>query len=72
MSTLGTAGSAAGDLSRFSINQMTVKQLSMPELVDACLELGIVAAERRDGIAWLTAADADKVEQHIANERKGN
>ncbi len=28
------------DLSRFSINQMTVKQLSMPELVDACLELG--------------------------------
>lgn len=30
-----------GDLSRFSINQMTVKQLSMPELVDACLELGV-------------------------------
>jgi len=29
------------DLSRFSINQMTVKQLSMPELVDACLELGV-------------------------------
>ncbi|WTE44857.1 sugar phosphate isomerase/epimerase [Streptomyces sp. NBC_01622] len=28
-------------LSRFSINQMTVKQLSMPELVDACLELGV-------------------------------
>ncbi len=27
-------------LSRFSINQMTVKQLSLPELVDACLELG--------------------------------
>ena len=26
---------------RFSINQMTVKQLSMPELVDACLELGV-------------------------------
>ncbi|WP_327355910.1 sugar phosphate isomerase/epimerase family protein [Streptomyces sp. NBC_01304] len=30
-----------GDLSRFSINQMTVKQLLLPELVDACLELGI-------------------------------
>ncbi len=30
-----------GDLSRFSINQMTVKQLSMPELVGACLELGV-------------------------------
>ncbi|MFG2470926.1 sugar phosphate isomerase/epimerase family protein [Streptomyces canus] len=29
------------DLSRFSINQMTVKQLSLPELVDACRELGI-------------------------------
>lgn len=30
-----------GDLSRFSINQMTVKQLSIPELADACLELGV-------------------------------
>jgi sugar phosphate isomerase/epimerase len=30
-----------GDLSRFSINQMTVKQLSLPELTDACLELGV-------------------------------
>lgn len=30
-----------GDLSRFSINQMTVRQLSMPELVDACLDLGV-------------------------------
>jgi len=30
-----------GDLSRFSINQMTVKQLSLPELVSACGELGI-------------------------------
>ncbi|RPE43729.1 sugar phosphate isomerase/epimerase [Streptomyces sp. Ag109_O5-1] len=30
-----------GDLSRFSINQMTVKQLSMPELVEACLDLGV-------------------------------
>ncbi|MGW3194086.1 sugar phosphate isomerase/epimerase family protein [Streptomyces sp. NPDC001118] len=29
------------DLSRFSINQMTVKQLSMPELVDACGQLGV-------------------------------
>ncbi|MFF5479984.1 sugar phosphate isomerase/epimerase family protein [Streptomyces sp. NPDC012935] len=29
------------DLARFSINQMTVKQLSMPELVDACRELGV-------------------------------
>ncbi len=31
----------SGDLSRFSINQMTVKQLSIPELADACLELGV-------------------------------
>ncbi len=30
-----------GDLSRFSINQMTVKQLSMAELVAGCVELGI-------------------------------
>ena len=29
------------DLSRFSINQMTVKQLSLPELVEACQESGI-------------------------------
>lgn len=28
-------------LARFSINQMTVKQLSLPELVDACTELGV-------------------------------
>lgn len=33
--------SAIGDLSRFSVNQMTVKQLSMPELVEACVELGV-------------------------------
>lgn len=33
--------SALGDLSRFSINQMTVKQLSMPELADTCRELGV-------------------------------
>ncbi|MGW0913376.1 sugar phosphate isomerase/epimerase family protein [Streptomyces sp. NPDC002784] len=30
------------ELARFSINQMTVKQLSMPELVDACGQLGVV------------------------------
>ncbi|MEU7379994.1 MULTISPECIES: sugar phosphate isomerase/epimerase family protein [unclassified Streptomyces] len=29
------------DLERFSINQMTVKQLSLPELVDICLKLGV-------------------------------
>lgn len=29
------------NLSRFSINQMTVKQLSIPELVEVCLELGV-------------------------------
>ncbi|NUK81669.1 sugar phosphate isomerase/epimerase [Streptomyces lunaelactis] len=29
------------DLTRFSINQMTVKQLTLPELVEACGELGI-------------------------------
>ncbi|MFE5921141.1 sugar phosphate isomerase/epimerase family protein [Streptomyces sp. NPDC056468] len=30
------------ELARFSINQMTVKQLSMPELVGTCRELGVV------------------------------
>lgn len=29
------------DLSRFSINQMTVKQLSLPELVESCGQLGV-------------------------------
>ncbi|MEV6998769.1 sugar phosphate isomerase/epimerase family protein [Streptomyces sp. NPDC093982] len=29
------------ELARFSINQMTVKQLPMPELVDACRESGV-------------------------------
>jgi sugar phosphate isomerase/epimerase len=29
------------DLARFSINQMTVKQLSMPELAEACGQLGV-------------------------------
>ncbi|MEV8595324.1 sugar phosphate isomerase/epimerase family protein [Streptomyces sp. NPDC052012] len=28
-------------LARFSINQMTVKQLSLPDLVDACRDLGV-------------------------------
>ncbi|MEU1037110.1 sugar phosphate isomerase/epimerase family protein [Streptomyces sp. NPDC005907] len=31
----------AQDLSRLSVNQMTVKQLSLPELVDACAESGV-------------------------------
>ena len=30
------------DLSRFSVNQMTVKQLSLPELVEECGRLGVV------------------------------
>lgn len=29
------------DLSRFSINQMTVKQLSLPQLTEACVRLGV-------------------------------
>ncbi|MFI1400681.1 sugar phosphate isomerase/epimerase family protein [Streptomyces sp. NPDC020681] len=29
------------DLSRFSINQMTVKQLTLPELTESCVRLGI-------------------------------
>ncbi len=29
------------DLTRFSINQMTVRQLSLPDLVDACRDLGV-------------------------------
>lgn len=35
------SSTSTADLSRFSINQMTVKQLSLPELADACLELGV-------------------------------
>lgn len=31
----------SGALARFSINQMTVKQLSLPELVAACTDLGV-------------------------------
>ncbi|MEU6541877.1 sugar phosphate isomerase/epimerase family protein [Streptomyces sp. NPDC046859] len=31
------------DLARFSVNQMTVKQLPLPELVAACRELGVPA-----------------------------
>ncbi|MGW6023972.1 sugar phosphate isomerase/epimerase family protein [Streptomyces sp. NPDC055099] len=31
----------SGDLARFSINQMTVKQLSLPELAEACTDLGV-------------------------------
>lgn len=31
------------DLTRFSINQMTVKQLTLPELTEACARLGIPA-----------------------------
>ncbi|WP_320778042.1 sugar phosphate isomerase/epimerase family protein [Streptomyces sp. CRN 30] len=31
------------DLTRFSINQQTVKQLSLPELVEACTDFGIPA-----------------------------
>ncbi|MFD1272751.1 sugar phosphate isomerase/epimerase family protein [Streptomyces kaempferi] len=38
MSPRGPAGNA---LERFSINQMTVKQLTMPELVAACVESGV-------------------------------
>lgn len=39
----GTGGTSdsIGDLSRFSINQMTVKQLSLPELVADCVKSGI-------------------------------
>ncbi|MFI6081397.1 sugar phosphate isomerase/epimerase family protein [Streptomyces sp. NPDC051217] len=34
-------GGAPDDLSRFSINQMTVKQLTLPELIEACVRLGV-------------------------------
>lgn len=34
---------SAADLARFSINQMTVKQLSLPELTEACVRLGVPA-----------------------------
>lgn len=38
---MSTSTSSSSGLERFSINQMTVKQLSIPELVDGCRELGI-------------------------------
>lgn len=31
----------SADLTRFSINQMTVKQLTLPELTEACVRLGV-------------------------------
>ncbi|MEE1802498.1 sugar phosphate isomerase/epimerase family protein [Streptomyces sp. NPDC101062] len=37
----GTATEPRGDLTRFSINQMTVKQLALPELTEACVRLGV-------------------------------
>ncbi|MEU1630013.1 sugar phosphate isomerase/epimerase family protein [Streptomyces sp. NPDC020096] len=37
----GPAGFAAGDLARLSVNQQTVRQLSIPELVRGCRALGI-------------------------------
>lgn len=36
-----TTEPAGADLARFSINQMTVRQLGLPELVDACARLGV-------------------------------
>ncbi|SCF62620.1 Sugar phosphate isomerase/epimerase [Streptomyces sp. MnatMP-M17] len=36
-------GSSNGDLSRLSINQMTVRQLTLPELTEACVRLGVPA-----------------------------
>lgn len=36
-----STGPARTDLARFSINQMTVRQLSLPELADACVRLGV-------------------------------
>ena len=41
MSDTGPDTSAKSGLSRFSINQMTVKQLPLPELAAACRELGV-------------------------------
>jgi sugar phosphate isomerase/epimerase len=37
----GPAGFDAGDLARLSVNQQTVRQLSIPELVSGCRALGI-------------------------------
>ncbi|MEU1464777.1 sugar phosphate isomerase/epimerase family protein [Streptomyces sp. NPDC005727] len=36
-----STGPARTDLARFSINQMTVRQLSLPELVHTCVQLGV-------------------------------
>ncbi|MET9482545.1 sugar phosphate isomerase/epimerase family protein [Streptomyces sp. NPDC006638] len=36
-----TAATPTPDLSRFSINQMTVRQLPLPQLTEACVRLGI-------------------------------
>lgn len=41
MSAAASPGGAAGDLAGFSINQMTVKQLSLPDLVRGLVELGV-------------------------------
>lgn len=38
---------------------------SLDRVVEAATGLGIQAAERRDGIPWLTGEDAERIRQHI-------
>lgn len=50
------------DLSRFSINQMTVKQLSLPELTAACRKLGVPGVGLwRDPVQRYGVAEAAKL-----------
>ncbi|MEU5159592.1 sugar phosphate isomerase/epimerase family protein [Streptomyces sp. NPDC020875] len=55
-----TALPAPGGLERLSVNQMTVRQLSLPELADGCARLGIPGAGlwREPVTAYGTAAAA--------------
>lgn len=53
-----------------SIGQLACQcQASLERVVGAAQELGIVAAERRDGIPWLTGDDAERIRQHVVESK---
>jgi hypothetical protein len=39
-------------------------------MADAATELGIRAAERRDGVAWLRDEQLDRIRQHLAQQER--
>jgi hypothetical protein len=43
---------------------------TVDRMADAAVELGIRAAERRDGVAWLLDEQVEQIRQHLAQEQK--